>query len=73
MGSLTSFLSNEQLKAKIKGVFTGFLVAMVTDYIKTIDKTYSAIIIIIRLSNDTMLLPLSVTEWFNNSIKQKGL
>ena len=31
-------------KAKIKGVFTGFLVAMVTDYVKMMDKTYFAII-----------------------------
>ena len=35
-----------------------------------VDKTYLAII---HLSNDTTLLSLSVTELFNNSIKQQGL
>ena len=50
--------------------FTGFLVAMVTDYVKIMNKTYLAII---HLSNDTILLSLTATEWFNNSIKQQGL
>ena len=48
---------------------TGFLVAMVTDNIKIIEKTYLAII---PLSNDT-ILSLSVTEWFNNFLKRQGL
>ena len=43
---------------------------MVTDYVKVITKTYLAII---RLSNDTMLLSLSDTEWFYNVIKGQGL
>ena len=51
-------------------VSIGFLVAMVTDYVKVITKTYLAII---RLSNDTMLLSLSDTEWFYNAIKGQGL
>ena len=49
--------------------FTGFLVAMVTDYVKVITKTYSAII---TLSNDTMLWSLSDTECFYNAIKRQG-
>ena len=53
-------------KAKIRVFFTGSPVATATDYIKIIDKTYLAII---TLSNDTILLSLSVTEWFKNSIK----
>ena len=57
-------------KAKVKGVFHWILVAMVTDYVKVIDKTY---LTIIHLSNDTILLPLRVTNWFSNSIKQQGL
>ena len=40
---------------------------MVTDYVKVITKTYLAII---RLSDDTILLSLSDTEWFYNAIKQ---
>ena len=43
---------------------------MVTDYVKVITKTYLAII---RLSNDTMLLSLSDTEWFYNVIKGQEL
>ena len=50
-------------EAKIKGV-------MVTDYIKLINKTYLAIIC---LSDATILLSLSDTEWFYNSIKRQGL
>ena len=51
-------------------VSIGFLVAMVTDYVKVITKTYLTIIL---LSNDTMLLSLSDTEWFYNAIKGQGL
>ena len=69
-GSLTSFLSYEHLKPKKRVFSTGFRVAMVTNYEKIIHKTYLAII---HLSNDTMLLSFSGTEWFNNSIKRKGL
>ena len=50
--------------------FTGFLVAMVTNYVKVITKTYLAII---TLSNDTILLSLSDKEWFYNTIKRQGL
>ena len=64
------FLSYEQLNPKLRVFFTVSLVAMVTDYIKIINKTYLAII---HLSNDTILLSLSVTEWFNNCIKRQDL
>ena len=70
MGSPTLCLSNEQLKPKERVVFTEFLIAMVTDYITIINKSYLAIIL---LSNDTILLSLSDTELFCNSIKRQGL
>ena len=63
-----NFLSYEQLKPVQRVFFIGLLVAMETDYFKIIEKTYLGII---RLSNDTILLSLSVTEWFNNSIKRQ--
>ena len=43
--------------------FTGFIVSMVTDYVKIIDKTYLAIT---HLLNDTMLLSIGVRGWFND-------
>ena len=46
------------------------IIAMETDYVKIIDKTYLAII---HLSNNTILLLLIVTKWFNDSVKQQGL
>ena len=56
-------------KAEKKGVFAGFVIAMVTYYINVINKTYLAIT---HLSNDTILLPFIVTECFNTSIKRQG-
>ena len=50
--------------------FTGFPVAMVTDYVNTIVTTYLAIL---HLSNDTILLSLSVNEGFKNPLKRQGL
>ena len=61
-------------KAKIKGVFTSFLVSMVTYDVKIMNDSY---LVIISLLNDTILLSLSNTEWFCNFIKvndkQQGL
>ena len=57
-------------KTKLKGVFTGSLVAMVTYYANIINESYIAII---RLSTDTILLSLSDTKLFNNSIKRQAL
>ena len=64
------FLSYEHVKPKLRVFFTGFLVAMVTDYVKVINRTNLAIIL---LSNDTILLSLSDTKWFYNPIKRQGL
>ena len=44
-------------KAKVKGIFTGSVIAMVTYYVNIIEKTYLAIV---HLSDDTILLSLGV-------------
>ena len=50
--------------------FTASLIAMVTCYVKIINKSYFAIII---LSNNTILLSLSDTEQLYNAIKRQEL
>ena len=70
MGVTDFVLSYEQLKPKCKVFFTGSLVAMVTYYVKIIKESYLAVIL---LSSDTILLTLSDTELFYNSIKRQGL
>ena len=63
-GSPTSFLSYNHLKPK-RLLLTGSLVAMVT-YDVTIMNESPLVMII--LSNDTMLLRLSDTEWYYHSV-----
>ena len=57
-------------KAKKKGEFHWISCCHGNRHVKIITKTYLAII---TLSNDTILLSLSDTEWFYNAIKRKGL